>query len=81
MAGATNPNSNSNASSNNTKSNPVDAKEFYGYLYDANKAPTRVLDALLRAIGQHIVSPPLTSSPVTSPVPPPGSGLPCYGGD
>ena len=48
MAAATN-------SSSNPK--PVDAKEYYGYLYEANKTPTKVLDALLRAIGQHIVSP------------------------
>lgn len=34
----------------------VDAKDYYGYLYEANKTPTKVLDALLRAIAQHIVS-------------------------
>jgi hypothetical protein len=55
MAAATNPNQNS---SSNQNTNPVDAKEFYGYLYEANKTPTKVLDALLRAIGQYIVSPP-----------------------
>lgn len=63
MAGATNsnPNSYSNSSSKaNTK--PVDPKEFYGYLYEANKTPTKVLEALLRAIGQHIVSRSLHSS-------------------
>lgn len=34
----------------------VDAKDFYGYLYEANKTPTKVLDALLRAIALYIVS-------------------------
>lgn len=33
-----------------------DAKDFYGYLYEANKTPTKVLDALLRAIALYIVS-------------------------
>lgn len=33
-----------------------DKVDFYGYLYDANKTPTKTFDALLRAIGQHIVS-------------------------
>jgi len=35
---------------------PVDPKTFYGYLYEADKGPTRVFDALLRAIAQYIVS-------------------------
>lgn len=34
----------------------AEAKDFYGYLYEANKTPTRVLDALLRAIALYIVS-------------------------
>lgn len=34
----------------------VDAKDFYGYLYEPNKTPTKVLDALLRAIALYIVS-------------------------
>ncbi|ROV88792.1 hypothetical protein VSDG_08984 [Cytospora chrysosperma] len=51
MAAATNSNQNS---SSNQNTNPVDAKEFYGYLYEPNKTPTKVLDALLRAIGQYI---------------------------
>lgn len=34
----------------------VDAKDYYGYLYEANKTPTKVLDALLRAIALYIVS-------------------------
>lgn len=34
----------------------TDAKDFYGYLYEANKTPTKVLDALLRAIALYIVS-------------------------
>lgn len=29
---------------------------FYGYLFDTNKAPTKTLENLLRAIGKHIVS-------------------------
>lgn len=33
-----------------------DAKDFYGYLYEPNKTPTKVLDALLRAIALYIVS-------------------------
>lgn len=35
---------------------PVDAKAFYGYLFEADKKPTKVLDALLRGIAKHIVS-------------------------
>jgi hypothetical protein len=34
----------------------VDASDYYGYLYEANKTPTKVLDALLRAIALYIVS-------------------------
>lgn len=34
----------------------AEAKDFYGYLYEANKTPTKVLDALLRAIALYIVS-------------------------
>lgn len=34
----------------------ADAKDFYGYLYEPNKTPTKVLDALLRAIALYIVS-------------------------
>lgn len=34
---------------------PVDAKAYYGYLFQEDKGPTAVLDALLRAIGQYIV--------------------------
>lgn len=33
----------------------VDAKEFYGYLFDENKSPTPVLNALLRGVANHIV--------------------------
>lgn len=33
----------------------AEAKDFYGYLYEANKTPTKVLDALLRAIALYIV--------------------------
>jgi hypothetical protein len=30
--------------------------QFYGYLYEKDKSPSLVLDALLRSIGKHIVS-------------------------
>ncbi|TVY84140.1 hypothetical protein LSUE1_G003019 [Lachnellula suecica] len=33
---------------------PVDAKAYYGYLFAADKKPTKVLDALLRGIAIHI---------------------------
>jgi len=33
----------------------VDPKAFYGYLYEADKGPTKVFDGLLRAIAQYIV--------------------------
>lgn len=29
---------------------------YFAYLFEPNKTPTKVLDALLRAIGQHVVS-------------------------
>lgn len=32
----------------------VDGKAYYGYLFEANKQPTKVLDALLRGIANHI---------------------------
>ncbi|KAH8783808.1 hypothetical protein F5882DRAFT_295436, partial [Hyaloscypha sp. PMI_1271] len=32
----------------------VDAKKYYGYLFEADKKPTKVLDALLRGIAIHI---------------------------
>lgn len=31
------------------------SKDYYGYLFEDNKTPTKTLDALLRAIAQHIV--------------------------
>jgi hypothetical protein len=34
----------------------VDAKQYYGYLFEADKKPTKVLDALLRGIAIYIVS-------------------------
>lgn len=37
------------------KTPDVDAKEFYGYLFDENKSPTPVLNALLRGVANHIV--------------------------
>jgi len=33
----------------------ADAKIYYGYLFEANKKPTKVLDALLRGIANYIV--------------------------
>ena len=33
----------------------VDPKAYYGYLFEQDKSPTRVFDALLRAIGKYIV--------------------------
>jgi len=35
---------------------PVDPKVYYGYLFQANKQPTKVLDLLLRGIANYIVS-------------------------
>jgi hypothetical protein len=32
-----------------------DAKAYYGYLFEPNKQPTKVLDALLRGIANYIV--------------------------
>lgn len=32
--------------------------DYYGYLYEANKTPTKTFDALLRAIAIHIVRTP-----------------------
>jgi len=34
----------------------VDGKQYYGYLFEADKKPTKVLDALLRGIAIYIVS-------------------------
>ncbi|KLU88139.1 hypothetical protein MAPG_07126 [Magnaporthiopsis poae ATCC 64411] len=34
---------------------PVDPKAYYGYLFGDDKAPTPVLNALLKAIAQHII--------------------------
>jgi hypothetical protein len=34
----------------------VDAKQYYGYLFEPDKKPTKVLDALLRGIAIFIVS-------------------------
>lgn len=37
-------------------SQTTDAKAYYGYLFEPNKQPTKVLDALLRGIANYIVS-------------------------
>jgi hypothetical protein len=34
---------------------PVDGKAYYGYLFETDKKPTKVLDALLRGIANYIV--------------------------
>jgi hypothetical protein len=34
---------------------PVDSKAYYGYLFEDNKKPTKILDALLRGIANYIV--------------------------
>jgi hypothetical protein len=34
---------------------PKDSPPYYEYMFEANKRPTKQLDALLRAIGKHIV--------------------------
>ena len=34
----------------------IDAKQYYGYLFEADKTPTELLDALLRGIASYIVS-------------------------
>lgn len=49
-----------------TKPKPSPA---YPYLFEADKGPTKVLDALLRAIAQHIVSPPVCASTTASRLP------------
>ncbi|QSZ37499.1 hypothetical protein DSL72_008597 [Monilinia vaccinii-corymbosi] len=37
------------------KTSNVDPKEFYGYLFDAEKSPTPVLNALLRGVAHYII--------------------------
>lgn len=39
-----------------TMAQNVDAKQYYGYLFEADKKPTKVLDALLRGVAIFIVS-------------------------
>jgi len=34
---------------------PVDGRAYYGYLFETDKKPTKVLDALLRGIANYIV--------------------------
>lgn len=40
----------------NATGSAIDPKLFYGYLFEADKKPTRTLDALLRGIAGYIVS-------------------------
>lgn len=37
------------------KDKEKDKTDYYGYLYEANKTPTKTFDALLRAIAKHVV--------------------------
>lgn len=39
-----------------TMAQTVDSKAYYGQLFQADKKPTKVLDALLRGIANYIVS-------------------------
>lgn len=39
-----------------TNATTTDPKVFYGYLFEADKKPTRTLDALLKGIAGYIVS-------------------------
>lgn len=41
----------------------VDGRQYYGYLYNKDKTPTDLLDALLRAVGKYIVGPLRFSAP------------------
>jgi hypothetical protein len=43
-------------SQSQSQSQSPDPKTYYGYLFESDKKPTPVLDALLRAIANHIVS-------------------------
>lgn len=38
------------------------AKTYYGYLFNAEKKPTKILDALLRSLGNYIVSLPASAA-------------------
>jgi hypothetical protein len=44
-----------------------DGKQYYGYQFNANKLPTKVLDALLRGIAIYIVSCDHPSDPYAMP--------------
>lgn len=46
-----------NANANASQPDAADPKTYYGYLFGPDKTPTKVLDALLRAIAQHVVRP------------------------
>lgn len=34
---------------------PVDGKSYYGYLFESDKKPSKLLDALLKGIAKYIV--------------------------
>lgn len=40
---------------NKSSSKGNSSKDYYRYLFEDNKTPTKILDALLRAIAKHIV--------------------------
>jgi hypothetical protein len=50
----------SHTGASDTDSNPrkPDAKTYYGYLFEVDKKPTKVLDALLRGVAVYIVCSP-----------------------
>lgn len=43
------------ANHRSTSTNKGDSKDYYGYLFEDNKTPTKILDTLLRAIAKYIV--------------------------
>lgn len=54
-AGATAADGAANKTSNKGGGSSSSSKDYYGYLFEDNKTPTKTLDALLRAIAKHIV--------------------------
>ncbi len=51
------------------RTSPVDGKSYYGYLFNADKTATTLLDALLRAIANYIVRfPDLPTPPTATPI-------------
>lgn len=54
-AGATATDGAASKTSNKSGSSSSSSKDYYGYLFEDNKTPTKTLDAVLRAIAKHIV--------------------------